>query len=128
MALFSCNDEKPEENAIARVNDKYLHSEDMNFSFPEGLSREDSLLYRNNYIKIWATNELLLNKAKINIEDEDNEIENLVKKYEKELLIDKYKKAVLQQELDTIITDIDIDDYYEANKNVYRLNEELMQL
>jgi len=128
MALFSCNEEKPEDNAIARVNDKYLHPEDMNFSFPEGLSREDSLLYRNNYIKIWATNELLLHKAKINIEDENNEIETLVKKYEKELLIDKYKKAVLQQELDTVITNIDIDDYYEANKNVYRLNEELMQL
>jgi hypothetical protein len=128
LALFSCNEEKPEDNAIARVNDKYLHSEDMNFNFPEGLSREDSLLYRNNYIKIWATNELLLNKAKINIEDENNEIETLVKKYEKDLLIERYKKAVLQQELDTVITDNDIDDYYEANKNVYRLNEELMQL
>lgn len=128
MALFSCSEEKPEENAIARVNDKYLQPEDMNFSFPEGLSREDSLLYRNNYIKIWATNELLLNKARINIEDENNEIKTLVKNYEKELLIDRYKKAVLQQELDTVITDKDIDDYYEVNKNVYRLNEELMQL
>ena len=38
MAVFSCNEEKPEENAIARVNDKYLHPEDMNFSFPEDLS------------------------------------------------------------------------------------------
>jgi hypothetical protein len=71
---------------------------------------------------------LLLNKAKINIEDENNEIETLVKKYEKDLLIERYKKAVLQQELDTVITDNDIDDYYDVNKNVYRLNEELMQL
>ena len=37
-------------------------------------------------------------------------------------------KALLQQELDTVITEEDSDDYYEANKNVYRLNEELMQL
>ncbi len=86
------------------------------------------MLYRNNYIKIWATKELLLDKARINIEDENKEIETLVKNYEKELLIDKYKKAVLQQELDTVITDEDIDDYYEANKNVYRLNEDLMKL
>ena len=62
------------------------------------------------------------------VEDENGEIEELVKNYEKELLIDRYKKALLQQELDTVITDKDLDDYYEANKNVYRLNEDLMQL
>jgi hypothetical protein len=110
------------------VNDKYLYPEDMNLSFPEGLSKEDSLLYRNNYIKIWATKELLLEKARINIEDTDGEIAALVKNYEKELLIDRYKKAVLQQELDTVITEQDMDDYYEANKNVYKLNEDLIQL
>jgi len=128
MILFSCEEQKPEDGAVARVKDKYLLQEDINFNFPEGLSREDSLLYRNNYIKMWATKELLLDKARINIEDENKEIETLVKNYEKELLIDKYKKAVLQQELDTLITDQDIDDYYEANKNVYRLNEDLIQL
>ena len=31
-----------------------------------------AVLYRNNYIKIWATKELLLEKARINVED-DNE-------------------------------------------------------
>lgn len=128
ILLFSCEEKKPEEGAVARVNDQFLMQEDINFNFPEGLSREDSLLYRNNYIKIWATKELLLDKARINIEDENKEIETLVKNYEKELLIDKYKKAVLQQELDTVITDEDIDYYYEANKNVYKLNEDLMKL
>ena len=128
MILFSCKEEKKETGAVARVNDKYLYSEDMNLSFPEGLSREDSLLYRNNYIKIWATKELLLEKARINIEDDDGEIATLVKNYEKELLIDRYKKAVLLQELDTVITEEDIDQYYEANKNVYKLNEDLIQL
>ena len=128
MIIFSCEEQKPEDGAVARVNDQFLLQEDINFNFPEDLSREDSLLYRNNYIKMWATKELLLDKARINVEDENKEIEALVKNYEKELLIDKYKKAVLQQELDTLITDKDIDDYYEANKNVYKLNEDLMKL
>jgi hypothetical protein len=128
MTLFSCEEDKQEVGAVARVNDKYLYPEDMNLSFAEGLSKEDSLLYRNNYIKIWATKELLLEKARINIEDTDGEIATLVKNYEKELLIDRYKKAVLQQELDTVITEQDIDQYYEANKNVYKLNEDLIQL
>ena len=95
---------------------------------PKGLHAEDSLLYRNNFITMWATKELLLDKARINVDDEDGDIRELVRNYEQELLIERYKKALLQQELDTLITETDLNDYYEANKNVYRLNEELMQL
>ncbi len=128
VAFFSCKQEIIDEGVVARVNDKYLYEPDLDALLPIGLSKEDSLLYRNNYIKVWATKELLLEKARINVEDENEEIERLVREYEKELLIDRYKKALLQQELDTVITQEDIDLYYEANKNVYRLNEDLIQL
>ncbi len=128
LSIFSCKQEDKIENAVARVGNKYLLEEDIAERIPENLNREDSLLYRRNLIKNWATEELLLKKAKINIEDKNNEIKNLVKDYEKELFIDKYKQAVLQQELDTIIEDKDIDSYYEQNKDIYKLNEKLIQL
>lgn len=126
--LISCQQESPEVDAVARVNDRYLSKEELNAAMPKGLHAEDSLLYRNNFIKMWATKELLLDKARINVDDEDGDIRELVRNYEQELLIERYKKALLQQELDTLITEADLNDYYEANKNVYRLNEELMQL
>jgi len=126
--FISCQQQAPELDAAARVNDSYLSKEELNEAMPEGLPAEDSLLFRNNYIKMWATKELLLDKARINVDDRDREIQELVRNYEHELLIERYRKALLQQELDTLITEEDINDYYEANKNVYRLNEELMQL
>ena len=128
LGLASCRQETQNDNAVARVNDHYLSQEELNDAMPQGLSAEDSLLYRNNYIKLWATKELLLEKARINVADADDDIKELVRNYEQELLIDRYRKALLQQELDTLITDKDINDYYEANKNVYRLNEDLLQL
>ena len=128
ISLVGCKQEAINENAVARVNDQYLLKTDLDMAMPSGLDSKDSLLYRNNYIKIWATKELLLEKARINVEDDNGEIEELIRDYRKELLIDRYKKALLQQELDTVITEIDIIDYYEANKNVYRLNEDLVQL
>lgn len=128
MAIFGCKPDSPEVDAVARVNSSYLTQEDLDKALPSDLSAEDSILFRNNFIRMWATKKLLLEKAKINVDDEDGEIQELVKNYEQELLIDRYKKALLQQELDTVITPVDIDSYYEANKNVYRLNEELMQL
>jgi len=128
IGLISCKQEAIDQNAVARVNDQYLLKTDLNEAMPTGLDSKDSLLYRNNYIKIWATKELLLEKARINVEDGKGEIEALIRYYRRELLIDRYKKALLQQELDTVITDVDIIDYYDANKNVYKLNEDLVQL
>jgi hypothetical protein len=124
----SCNKQDNKINAVARVYNNYLYQEDLLGKIPENLSKEDSILYRNNIIKTWATEQILLQKAKINIEDANNEIKNLVETYKKELLIDKYKRAVLQQELDTVLTEIDIDEYYNSNKNIYKLNEDLIQL
>ena len=128
LLIFSCKEKDEVENAVARVGEKYLFEEDIIEKMPESLTKEDSLLFRNNIIKNWATEELLLNKARINIEDKNNEIKRLVETYKKELLIDKYKQAVLQQELDTLIEERDIDIYYEQNKDIYRLNENLIQL
>lgn len=128
IGLIGCKQETANQNAVARVGDQYLSKTELDEAMPEGLESKDSLLYRNNYIKIWATKELLLDKAKINVEDNNGEIEELIRDYRKELLIDRYKKALLQQELDTVITEGDIADYYEANKKVYKLNEELVQL
>ena len=44
------------------------------------------------------------------------------------MLIDKYKQAVVQQELDTIFSEDDIEEYYQNNKAIFRLNESLVQL
>ena len=128
LSFFSCKQEEEVKNAVARVGNKYLFEENISDRIPKDLSKEDSLLFRRNLIKNWATEELLLKKAKVNIEDKNNEIKNLVRSYERELYIDKYKQAVLQQELDTIIQENDINNYYEKNKDIYKLNEKLIQL
>ena len=128
LLVFSCKNEENIENAVARVGDKYLLEEDIEDRIPEGLSSIDSILFRSNLIKKWAIKELLLKKAKINIDDKNQEIKHLIETYEKELYIDRYKQAVLQQELDTVIEERDIESYYEQNKDIYKLNEKLIQL
>ncbi len=128
LILQSCSDKEQVEGAVARVNDRYLMEEDLQSVMPKNQTPQDSVLFRNNYIKTWATRELLYDKALINVRSEDDEINNLVEDYRRELLIERYKRAVLQQDLDTVVTEENLDEYYENNKNVYRLNEDLLQL
>ncbi len=128
MLLHSCSENEQVEGAVARVNDLYLMEEELQNVMPQNQTPQDSILFRNNYINTWATKQLLYDKALINVRSEDEEIKTLVEDYRRELLIDRYKKAVLQQDLDTVVTDEDLNEYYEMNKNVYRLNEDLLQL
>ncbi len=128
FSLFSCKEQGEKSNAVARVYNIYLYEEDLQEKMPTDLSREDSILFRTSYINAWAMEELLLKKAKLNIGDQNDEIRSLIDKYEKELLIDKYKQAVVQQELDTIFSEDDIEEYYQNNKAIFRLNENLVQL
>ncbi len=129
FAFFvSCTKELPTENAVARLNDKYLTIEEFRASLPANYAQEDSIQLRSSIINNWATNELLLDKAKLNVGDEQNEIEKLVDNYRKELLIERYKEALLNKLLDTVVTESDLEAFYLANKDIYRLSEDLVRL
>ncbi|MGB5264000.1 MAG: hypothetical protein WBN28_10415 [Lutimonas sp.] len=129
VTLFiGCKKEMPIENAVARIDDKYLSIEEFKASLPSNYTKDDSIQLRSSIINNWATNELLLDKAKLNIGDEQKEIEKLVDNYRKELLIERYKEALLNKLLDTIVTESDLESFYLANKDIYRLSEDLVRL
>ena len=128
VSLISCSEKGEKNNIVARVYNIYLYEDDLSEKMPNNMTKEDSILFRSSFINSWAMEQLLLQKAKINIGDENKEIRALIEKYEKELLIDKYKQAVVQQKLDTVFSEEDLNEYYQNNKAIFRLNENLIQL
>ena len=113
---------------VARVNNNYLYKDDLDKLFNKEISQEDSLLLAKSFIKNWVKQQLLLDKAQINLENKTDEFEALVKKYREDLYINSYKEAVVEQYLDTLITHEDINKFYEENANNFKLNEELLKL
>lgn len=113
---------------VARVNDTYLYKEDLKNIFANEMTPQDSILLVNNFINNWVKHQLLLSKAQINLENSTDKFEELVKKYKEDLFINSYKEAVVKQYLDTEITDADIDEFYDENKQNFKLNEELVKL
>ena len=85
------------------------------------------MLLVSNYINSWAKEQLLLQKAEINLSKDQESIENLVKQYRQDVLINKYKEAVIEQYLDTVVTSEDLVKFYDENKEIFRLNEELVK-
>ncbi|MBE0424169.1 MAG: peptidyl-prolyl cis-trans isomerase [Lutibacter sp.] len=113
---------------VARVNDNYLHKDDLMAIFTKGISKQDSVALVKNYINNWIKQQLLLSKAQLNLENKADEFEDLVKQYREDLFINSYKEAVVKQYLDTIITQDDIDQFYLNNNEIFKLNEELIKV
>ena len=113
---------------IASVNNNYLYTEDIKLLIPKNIEKNDSLVFTRSIINSWAVKQLLLKKAEDNNTQNDNsEINNLVKDYRQALLINGYKERLIKQQLDTLIEQQEIIDYYKLNSKNFRLNEELIK-
>ncbi|MGB0949887.1 MAG: peptidyl-prolyl cis-trans isomerase, partial [Marinirhabdus sp.] len=90
---------------IARVENSYLYKEDVAGLVFENASPEDSTTIVNNYINRWATKQLLINKAKINLTPQEQQTYNtMVQEYQNDLYIEAYKNAIVARQLDSSVT------------------------
>ena len=127
LSTYSCINHQDDKVPIAKVYDKVLFLDDVKEIMPDQLTKEDSILFVNSYINKWAKEQLLIQKARINLQEENENINALVNQYRQDLLINKYKEAVVEQELDTLVTEENIENFYAGNKDIFKLNEELVK-
>ena len=130
FAVNSCKYFKPvaEENAVARVNDTYLYIEDISVVLPENYTKSDSTFLVNNFINNWATQQLLVQGAEVNLEETtQNDFNRLVEQYKSDLYSKAYLEALVYKSLDTVVSKEEASAYYEDNKEAFKLNEELIK-
>ena len=121
--------ENVKSDIIAIVNTEKLFKDDIKSIIPSNVTKQDSIIIVKSYVKDWAVQRLLLDKAKNNSSLEVvNEIDELVKDYKESLLINSYKEELVKQRLDTLITENEIDSFYKVNKENFKLNEELIKI
>jgi hypothetical protein len=121
--------EKENSDYVARVNAHYLTHKELDFQLSDGLSKEDSAIAANAYIQSWATDKLLLDRAKLNLPEEQQlEFKSLAQRYEEQLFKKAYKDALIQRELNEQIDSADVFEYYQMNRANFKLNEELVKL
>ncbi len=114
---------------IARVNNNYLFEGDLTGLISEGTSVEDSTLIVSNYINRWATQQLLIDQAKINLsQDNLDDYERLVVQYKNDLYTEAYKSTIVSRQLDSTIPATDYESFYEKNKENFKLNDELVKV
>ena len=125
LLLFSlaCEEGNKDERKtpIARVLDNYLYKEDIADIIPNGLSAEDSINRVKNYIDMWVKKQAMMKTAELNLLEEEKDVSKELEDYRMTLLISRYKQLFLEQNLDTIITEKQIEDYYNAHPEVFKI-------
>lgn len=128
--LTSCEYFQKEQplNTVATVGDAYLSQDDIADLLPEEYTAQDSTIIVSSYINNWATERLLMQKARKNISlDKQDQMDKLIEKYKFELYSQAYKQELTKQNLDTLIPENSIVTYFQEHEKDFKLNEDLVQ-
>ncbi|WP_347879122.1 peptidyl-prolyl cis-trans isomerase [Winogradskyella pelagia] len=130
MVFLSCDFFEPKEDKIpvARVNETYLYTDDVEDVVPLGASRQDSTLIMNAYINRWAKQLLLMEGALQNLpERQQIEFSKLIDQYKSDLYTKAYLEALVKKSIDTLVDPEEAEQFYEVNKESYKLNDDLIK-
>ncbi len=121
--LETRNREKP----LAQVFEKNLYASDIRYIFPSDVSHEDSVQILQNYIDKWVKKQLILQKAELNLTEEQKDVRQQIEEYRSSLLIYKYEQNLIIQKLDTLISDEEIEAYYAENPSNFNLDRHIVK-
>lgn len=127
LILSSCffND-RSDDTLLARVGDSKLYYYEL--SIPDNLLPSDSMAFIQQYIYNWAQEELILQKAELNINTKNLNLEKRLEDYRRSLLIHAYEQKLIQQELDTVVSLEEMTDYHNLHKEDYILSKKIAQI
>jgi len=132
LLSFSCSSyfkKNDERTPLARVGETFLFEEDIAPFLTDGMSKSDSASFVTNYINNWASKQLLLSKSKINLpEDKLSKFDVLVNDYRTDLYTRAYKEALVSQGSDSIVTDNQLQRFYDQEKGNFRLKERIVRI
>ena len=130
IIAVSCNltQTSDPDNTIARVYDDYLFSSELKDIIPKDVSVTDSLILVKNYINNWVREKLLVKQAETNLSYEQKDFSNQLESYRNSLIIYKYQTLLVNQQLDTIVSDLEIENYYNLNKKNFKLKNDIVKV
>ena len=129
--FFSCDNYfKNQSNIdVARVEDEYLTQFEIESIFENSTNLADSTMVLNNYINNWAANKLLIQRALVNLPEENqNRIQDLVDDYKSDILINSYIDAMVNENMNLEVSSYELDSLYDNYKETFKLTEELFKI
>ena len=127
VCLIGCN-RKSSEKVIAQVYDQKLTESQIQTELDRVKITDDSLSFIEAYISNWVNQQVLVYNAKNENLLDKSLIENKVNNYRNQLLVHHYQNYLIKKQLDTVVTDSEIEEYYLSHKPDFQLKDYLVKV
>tara|TARA_B100001173_G_scaffold227230_1_gene197181 strand:- start:667 stop:1503 length:837 start_codon:yes stop_codon:yes gene_type:complete len=116
-----------ESEIIASYENSYLLKNEF-LKLMNDVQIKDSLTRANYIINEWATEKILIDYARLNLDDKKiDTIEYLVQKYRSSLLTESYLEALINSEIDLKVDSLEIDSVFNTNKELFFLKNDIFK-
>jgi hypothetical protein len=113
---------------LARVYDDYLYESDLKGVVVPGTLPKDSLVITRSFIESWVRQRLIIEQAEKSLSGSQMDFTRQLENYKNSLTIYAYENALVRQNLDTLITEEETQDYYDANQQNFLLKDNIVQV
>ena len=112
---------------MAKVGESELFASDLSDIIPTDMGEKDSALIAGDYIEKWVKFELLIQKANENLTPAQKNVARELREYRNSLIIYKYKNELIKQRMDTMVSESQIEDFYDSNTDNFKLNKNIVK-
>lgn len=112
---------------VATVGEHKLYAEELAGFIPSEISSQDSLRMAESYIEAWTRDMKFIDLAEKELSKEEKDVSRELEEYKRSLLRYRYEQKYINQRLDTAITDTQIEEYYKAHLEMFRLGTTLVK-
>ncbi|WKV13765.1 peptidylprolyl isomerase [Marivirga harenae] len=112
---------------VAKVGNSTLYQKDLNGIVGNEISPKDSANLVNRYVNSWIKKQLLISEAAEKINFDQASIERKVLDYRYALMVHEYKKYYVGNNLDTLVSQEEIETYYNDNKDNFELKQNIIR-
>ena len=112
---------------VARANDAYLYRDELMGITPPGTDVTDSTSRAEAYINSWIRKQLLIQEASRKIDINEAEVERKILDYRFSIIAYEYQTFYVKQNLDTAISNPEIDKYYKENIDNFILKQNIVK-
>lgn len=128
ILLAACNWGEDRAELIAEIGDKQLTWKELREVIPDNSSSEDSASLADHYINDWVTKQLIISKAESSLPEELQSFEEMIENYRSSLLIYAFEQEWVRQKLDTIVSEQEIEQYYNENEKNFQLKDYILKV
>jgi len=118
---------EPNEDVVARVNQEFLLKSDVEAIISGLFSSTDSAAMAQRFIDDWVKRQVFLSQAKENLSVSLSSFDDQVNQYRNSLIIYAFENQLVQENLDTLVTQSQLAEYYEKTMESFLLKEHIVR-